>query len=791
MEENAGFFDRVVGNPLTVRQREAILTNEDTTLVVAGAGTGKTSVIVGKVGWLLHHGLAQPDEILVLAYNRLAADEVAGRLKEIPGAEQVTATTMHAFGLSLLAKVRGTKPSLSPLAEDRWRLARLIRDRLKAMLADPDQRRVLLDLATRHLEAMPDFSAEPASDNERRDIQGVMASLRTVPNQPVEIDERSAAEWAWLLRHGRQARRDLTGIRMRSRQEVKIANWLTLNGIRWEYERSYTFSTATAEHRQYKPDFYLPDHDLWIEHYGVGRHGETVRNIDRQKYADSMAWKRRTHLSHGTRCIETFSYQDMDGTLFPKLEARLRKEGVAARPLTAQEIARLVDSRGSGFDWLVTLIGTACGLHRGNGKARESVVARASTERDHRFLEVLFAVVSDYEAVLRQSGEIDFDDMILRAREYLRSGAAKPSFRYILVDEFQDIIENRLGLLQDLRRHVPHVRLFVVGDDWQSIYRFNGSDVGLMIDLAKHVGATARVDLDVTFRYGPELLKVSSDFIQKNPAQLRKTMHSSRVSVGASCQPICVIASAWTASEPKPTMRVLRDVLNDIHRRRTLERETNEVSVLVLGRYNATEPEGFVQLQREAAARGIGLTFSTVHRAKGMEADYVVLLRVTDGFNGFPAEIEDDPVLRLFTAVPDSFPNAEERRLFYVAITRARRRVYITTFSGQHSRFIDEDLLADDALPFVERCGDLANRYRCPDCGELSIVKTEHGHGFWWRCIRYPRCTGQLPRCPMCVGGGLETVSSADRQDVMVCTECQYVTPHHGAESRDARRRSR
>lgn len=776
VEEEAHFFDHIVGNPLTQRQREAIVTNEDTTLVVAGAGTGKTRVIAAKVAWLLHRGLARQEEILVLAYNRKAAEEIKGRLGSIPGASEVMASTMHAFGLSILANASGEKPSVSALADDRLAKRRLIHDRLKIMLADPDGRNLLVNHFSRELDPGPDVDARVWTEADRRDMSSVMVGLRNEHNVQIAVDERTAAEWVWLLKQERYGTRDLTGVKMRSRQEVKIANWLTLNGIRWEYERTYNFRTATMERRQYQPDFYLPDHDLWIEHYGVGRHGETAKGVDRREYRKSMEWKRTTHLIHGTVCIETFGYQDADRTLFPILEQQLRNHGVVPRDLTSQEIVGIVDGSHDGFSSLSQLLGTALSLLRGSGKSRESLLSKARSERDHQFLTILFAVLSDYEAELKRSGTIDFDDMILQARAALRSGEVMSPYRYILVDEFQDMTENRLALLQDVRNHVSHARLFVVGDDWQSIYRFSGSDVSLMTDLSRHVGATARVDLDVNFRYGQELLDVSATFIQRNPGQLRKRLHAQAGS-GESL-PICLLVAPWDGQRRMPSFELLREAVDDILCRREMAQVEGATSVLVLGRYHSTRPMMFERLAKEMESQGIDLTFSTVHSAKGMEADYVVLLDAVEGVQGFPSEIQDDPVLRMFLAADDVFPDGEERRLFYVALTRARKRVYITTQTGRLSRFIDDDLLADYALPFVERRGDLAGRYRCPVCNELSITRRENDYGPWWPCSRYPLCSGKLQMCPTCQEGGLERVPSDNGEGcAYLCTVCRTTHP--------------
>jgi DNA helicase-4 len=247
-------------------------------------------------------------------------------------------------------------------------------------------------------------------------------------------------------------------------------------------------------------------------------------------------------------------------------------------------------------------------------------------------------------------------------------------YRAIIVDEFQDISIARAKLLKALLRQDPLNRLFAVGDDWQSIYRFAGSDISIMRSFSEWFGHSEQVSLDRTFRFGQPLSDRAAHFVCQNSFQLPKTVISTVVREGAA---ITIVAKSKEASDP------LRIALESIVQRKSQQR----VSVQLLGRYNFNKPRDVAPLRGEFP--NLSIEFKTVHGSKGLEADFVVVLDVVGGRYGFPSEISDDPVLSLVLAEAEVYPNAEERRLFYVALTRARVGVYLLTDNPQSS-FLEE-----------------------------------------------------------------------------------------------------
>lgn len=310
----------VLSAPPTAEQAAAIATDEDATLVLAGAGTGKTAVIIGKIAHLVRNRGVPPREILVLAFNRKAAEEIRERLPHDLAGAQVA--TFHAFGHRVIAEVE-VAPTLSRLAEDETMLVVVVDRILVDLLDDPRQSRVVADFITRH----------------RADYRS-------------QFDFDTPGEYYDHVR--RSELRALSGDLVRSFEELEIANFLTQHGVRFHYEQSYPVATATAWHRQYRPDFYLPDHDIYIEHLALDRQGRPPEGWT--GYAEGVGWKRDIHQRYGTRLIETYSWQQREGVLCGRLREQLEAVGVTFERVPIRTL--LLEMGRWLVSWLAQLIAT-------------------------------------------------------------------------------------------------------------------------------------------------------------------------------------------------------------------------------------------------------------------------------------------------------------------------------------------------------------------------------------------------------------------------------------------------
>ena len=709
------FLDRVEARPLTQEQRKAVAVDERRNLVVAAAGSGKTSVIVAKAGWLVNRRLRKPSEILLLAFARDARNEMEARVRARLGpraAAGIAVHTFHELGMRIIGEAEGKRPSLSPTAEDDTALSRLIRGILAELLDDGAVSRELLDW----------FQGQFAPYRSRHDFDSWGAYL------------------AYIRAHDI---RSLAGEKVKSFEECEIANHLYLNAIPYEYEAPYEHETATPSKRQYKPDFHLPLHGIYIEHFGLDAQGNPPPYVDRNKYLNGIEWKRQLHASRGTVLIETFSHERAAGVLLPSLDRKLAAHGVTLRPLSGRDVFAILADQGR-IDPFVSLVGSFLQHYKGGLRSISdlpvSALPRAQAPRARAFLAVFRHVLDRYEDALRSAGEIDFNDMIARATKHVEAARWRSPYGYVLVDEFQDISPGRARLLQALLDAVPAARLFAVGDDWQAIYRFGGSDIAVMREFQRHFGAFARIDLETTFRCPPGIAAIATDFVLRNPAQLTKTVRAARAWPGPAVH-VGLPAHGAPPLLPQALERIAADAA----------RAGGTADVLLLGRYNRLKPNLKALGDSHPTLR---LRYMTIHRAKGLEADYAVVLGLSAGRFGFPLQIADDPLLDLVLSAPEAHPNAEERRLLYVALTRARRQVYLLAGRGTPSPFVTELLDRDSHDVAVFGRPPEADA-PCPVCegGRLERRENATDKSAFWGCSNWPWCEHTRPACPKCLTG--------------------------------------
>ena len=723
------FFDRIEARPLTEEQRRAVVIDERRNLVVAAAGSGKTSVIVAKTGWLVRKGYRKPSELLLLAFARDARTEMEERMDTRLGtaiARDVTVRTFHSLGMAIIGEAQGKRPALAATAENDQALFDLLKGIVADLLAD-------LDLSAILDEWFQEGFAPYRSQQEFRNWGEYHDYIR-------KYDIRS-----------------LKGEVVRSFEECEIANFLYLHGVAYEYEAPYEHDLATSEKRQYKPDFRLPEHGIYIEHFGIDAAGNTAPFVDRGQYWRDMEWKRGVHAEHGTVLIETFSHEQADGRLLRNLTETLETHGVTLSPIPREEVFAALDRQGR-IDPFTRLVATFLQHFKGSRLSFEYVAKCASAHRDRKraqaFLAVFRPIFERYEEALASAGEIDFHDIINRATDFVEEGRYRSPFGYILVDEFQDISPSRARLLKALLDNSPGTQLFAVGDDWQAIYRFGGSDIAVMREFEEHFGAFERIDLATTFRCADRIAALATDFVLCNPAQIRKTVRTTR----KADQP-----AVYVGLPGEQELSLLKEALDRIEKDARRHDGTSEV--LILGRYRHLRPRNLDVLPKQYP--GLRFTWMTVHRSKGLEADYAVVLGLCSGKHGFPVEITDDPLLDLVLAAPESHPNAEERRLLYVAITRARRQVYLLADGGPPSEFVTELIAGGYDVEVFGR--PLEGDVSCPRCtgGRLERRENARGGGVFYGCSNFPLCEHTARACPRC-GNGLPVRSG----EAYLCRDC-------------------
>jgi DNA helicase IV len=744
-------FDSIESNPLTEVQRRACVMADDNNLVLAGAGTGKTSVVLGRIAYLLASGIARPSQILAVAYSADAAAELRERVRtRIQGTgsrEEVAIRTFHAFGMDVIGAVEGRQPSISRLAEDQASRDSFVTRTVDQLLNKPEYRRDFLEYSLHYLEPFRSIFDFPTMEAYERDLAG--QSLRT-----------------------------LSGDLVKSTEELRIANWLTFNGVPFAYEKQYPVDTADRQHRAYRPDFTIerpddPRGPLFLEHFGINELGSPppfFTPSEAERYRQSMEWKRTLHKSNETDLIETYSHEFRSGTIYSNLAERLRGGNVGLNPLSEEDCletlraSHVVTQAGSLFSELLPLcreIGTTSDVVR-----RLSKVAEQDHYRTQLLWKLLGPVVSRYEEALAAAGEADFSDLLHRATRYVAEGRFHSPFSQILVDEFQDISDTRARLVQALRDQVPDASLFCVGDDWQSIYRFAGADVSFTSRFTDRIGEGSTVALDRTFRFNDQIGAVASRFITRNPAQTRKVIASVRTVRGPA-------VSVVSTSDPLRTLKLALERIGSWGREREIR-----YSVRILARYWYELEDLTAVVKAAGKEMDLDIVLSTVHGSKGLEADFVLVVGLERGRNGFPAEKPLDPFREALMPNAEPFKFAEERRLFYVALTRARHRVYLLYDTDDCSSFVRELIEGGYAVATDEFRGHDGGQddravVPCPRCatGHLRVRDGEYGR--FVACDRISFCGYRERGCGEC-GGLLVRLG-----DYRVCadTTCPGVHP--------------
>jgi DNA helicase-4 len=708
LERCRALFDRVESQPLTQEQRLAAVVMQDRNLLVAAAGSGKTSVVVAKIAYILQAGLYTPDQILVLSFNRKVAAELQDRInRRVPGGDGITVKTFHALGLDILGTVTGTKYTVPDWASDE-------------MTGSQAMESIVDDLC----------QADPAF--ERTWLR--FLSLHTLPD--VELAQ-FANQWEYdrYLRNVGELHKDHAGIRtlngelVKSVQELTIANWLFLNGVQYQYETSYPYKTADSKHRQYQPDFYYPDLGLWHEHFALDEYGLAPKMWP--DYAQGVRWKRDLHKQHHTQLVETTSAMYKAGTLLPELERQLKNRGLQFQPRTREDIRQQLDR--SNVNTLMKFLRTFIQHYKSNQVGPDRLQARAADAynqtRTQAFLQVALPIADAYDRRLRAENGVDFEDMINLAADKVTAGQFPSPYRLILVDELQDISTARARLVRELLLHQPGNKLFAVGDDWQSIYRFAGSDAGIMRRFEQvFAGTTATNRLTQTFRSNQGICDTASRFVQADPGLLRKQIRSGDPERQGTVRVVLY------QGQPGPYVH------NELKKIAERERQQpGKAGVFLLGRYNNQVPAELARWQHEFSD-ALDIQFSTLHKAKGLEQDYVLVLGCDEGRLGFPSQIQDDNLLELVMPQPELFPMAEERRLFYVALTRARHAVTIFANAQKPSRFATELAAPQYEGPVLVETAEDQPAVICPQCQAGTVTARPGKWGLFWGCSTYPLC---------------------------------------------------
>ena len=709
-------------------------------MVIAAAGSGKTLTISAKVKYLVEQKGIKPEEILLISFTNKAAAEMQSRIAKKLNVN-VECKTFHKLGLDILASYSEEKPSIYSEG-----MSEKINEYLKnEIYGKKDELKKLLEFFGYYLNIPKDWSKFESLGEYYDHCQKVdLETLKSKNDQQRYINKE--------LAHTKKTLRAIAGEKVKSLEELSIANFLFLNGVEYEYERPYEHNVADKEHSKYKPDFYLKESGIYLEHFGINEdfRAPQYSEIEEEKYIAGIKWKRELHEKYDTKMIETYSYYSKDGLLLTKLEEVLKEANIKFKEVDFSKIFRTIfGNNNNAFAEFTKLINSFISLAKANRLKPEALDVIKNEKQLNKFMEKRVEIFIDlvkpiyryYEEFLQEANLIDFNDMISKAVDIVKAGELSLNYKYVIIDEFQDIAVNRYNLVKEIVNKTG-AKTFCVGDDFQSIYRFTGSDLSMFTDFGKFFGEYQQLKIEKTYRNSQELIDVAGSFILKNDRQINKNLKSDK----SKKNPIKLMMY-----ERDETVAFIGSV------DRIVDKYGAESEIMVIGRNNF-DIDGIVsgnsffssKFDRENNVKRIqynrypnlDIKYITAHSSKGMEAKNTILINLKNSLLGFPNKISDDPLLSYILTEPDNYDYAEERRLFYVALTRTKNDVYLLSPSNKSSDFVQELVdMNDSNIEIIDDFKGSKNDVKCPRCKEGTLVtrKGQYGKNFVG-CSNYPLC---------------------------------------------------
>lgn len=790
MDNYQYYFDNINGKSLDNNQRIAVLTDDDNTQIVAGAGTGKTLTIQAKVKFLIEKQNVNPKDILCMSFSNSARDDLEKKLKQTIGDAPVEVRTFHSLGYSILGK----NDEYKEVPE--YELVNFIDDYFKELFIEKQ------DLLKDVIEFFC-FYFNIIYNNEN-DLK-----LETIKSRLTRLDEYDEYLKEYLEVTSVKRNREY----MNNIPELIIANYLFIHNIAYEYGNQAKFKEKNYEkyisnysaflfgdvddkipnHVKFEfinefdnefgykkldfyPSFYLPNEDIILDVSPIRHDWKDKFEINEKVKIDDCIEKRNIlNNSYKTKILTIFNQDDVDN-LLEDVEHTLLENNVVLEDVDYESLFDLLISQDNLLEYrrFLKTVDQFINLFKGNAKnidnwgrdisdekfkkylvENHEKYSNSMEKRNELYLDMIKKIYSAYKDYLSNSEYIDFNDMINDAVVKLRKGGLVHKYKYVIVDEYQDTSFTRYNLLKEVQ-NVTGAKVVVVGDDWQSIYGFTGCNVNLFSQFDKYFNHPKMVKINVTRRNSQKLINVAGDFIQENNKnQIPKKLLSEKIK---NEKPIKIFEYVSRAEE----VLALMNILNKI------SEEKSDAEILILGRNNKdifeiscreifeiTEFKDFTKIDYSFKP-DLKIEFRTVHKSKGLEADYVVVLNLNNQINGFPNKIANDPILDFVIDKEDeNIDYPEERRLFYVALTRTRNDVYLFSKSSRPSSFVSEIKYEDgvEKVNFVFSNDDIIMINRllkksfevietdnvCPQCGvgQINLILNNEKGTSYFRCSNF------------------------------------------------------
>lgn len=692
-------FDAIDPNiKLDREQKEAVISDSKYSLIIAGAGTGKTTTVAAKVKYLVDIKHIAPEKILVMSYTKKATEELRRRINvdfDIPA----DITTFHSLGYRYLRLLNPDK-KLIPL--DNNRKDEIFLSFLKENIF-PNQNRLnemveLFNDNEIHWEDVfehtyGNFFKENYKDYPDFDsyfnayIKKKVSETKNITQKVIDITDSKVNS---------ELPRTIKNERVKSKGEAVIANFLYCNNIDYTYEKVY--DELIGDFKQiYRPDFTIDvgGEKIYIEYFGL-----SGNNLDNNSYSKIRRQKEAYHHEKHHKFI-ALDYKP-NRKYLEDLKNQLESYGVILRPKSNDEVYRrlLENNPLAEFFSFKNFLYETIETIKNSEKVRSSkdvktiCAQKISTahpsqkgkmQRQYEWIAEFWRYYD--ESRIKENGEaIDFNDMIKKPTPLLNN--LEPNllkYDYIIVDEYQDISVVRYELLRATVDRC-NAKLMVVGDDWQSIYSFMGGKIRYIYDFNFFFPNAKKYYITKTYRNSQSLIDCAGEFIMRNKSQVKKTLVSDKNQIN----PISIIGC-----KKEDSVRMLKIIIKSIHQKYPRD------SILTLCHNNFTirqilyDPELRDSAENKVAINGVPnfyFDLMTIHKSKGLTYDWIIIMPLSNRFPHNP--LSKFWVNDLFRNNPEQeqIEYPEFRRLFYVALTRGRKKVIIICDEQKYrrSRYINE-----------------------------------------------------------------------------------------------------
>jgi DNA helicase-4 len=667
----------VVLENLNEKQKNSVLSENKRVLVLAGAGSGKTKTVISKLLHLIGEKEVKPSSILAITFTKNATNEMIDRLiissdksgtyesivqdkkikaefkeaerrkriQEIPWLSRLTVKTFHALCYDILRK------NGNPVFDNKFKL-----------ITDQSPEELEVDKKVIIEAEKPSAIMQKILTLACKDKNYILKLKRYILDYYVDrifVD----TEIQRSLNPNQRTYTTLKGETVKSKSERDIADWLYRHNIKYVYEKKMLLKDFS-----FRPDFFIPNANLYLEHLS----DKSYPMSDKEKQF-TQSGKHFVTTNESIMNNSSVFNLTMEKIVMGRLTEALTEEVT----LNYLEEFKSYHDKIEDFLKMVKRLMTMMKADDADDKLLLEKSSKSEHERVRVFYELAIPLTIAYKEYCTNKSYLDFDDLIILAIKLLKENEDvrvryQNMFKNIMVDEFQDVNSLQVILLDLLL--TEETQLFCVGDDWQSIYGFRGSNVDYIVNFGTHYKNAEVHKLDINYRSNQSIVGASNEVIKNNKNQITKDVKAFK-------QSLTKIQIYRAKRADVDGVDFMTEKVRELY-----SRGYGKDDILVLYRRSKMFTPYFESLKNEK----LFVSYKTIHASKGLEAKAVFIIGLTEGNGGFPDVWLDDAIFRVLKDVKYDMLLEEERRLFYVAITRAKDELFLITELGNESPFVDE-----------------------------------------------------------------------------------------------------